>query len=75
MRSAPAVAAATTKLQPSRDGRLAPYCLIALGGLAVALLAGQPALAVVAAPFALALALGLCCRGPSRPPRHNHAAF
>jgi uncharacterized protein (DUF58 family) len=49
----------TARLSPSRDERLVPYCLVAFGGLAAALLFGQPALVMLAAPFAIALALGL----------------
>jgi uncharacterized protein (DUF58 family) len=63
MSAAPSTAAATTTLSPSRDERLVPYCLVAFGGLSGALLAGQPALAALAAPFALALALGLRRQG------------
>ena len=59
MTAPPAAAAGTARLSPSRDARLVPYCLIALGGLAASLVAGQPALAALAIPFALALAVGL----------------
>lgn len=62
----PAVAAATTTLSPSRDGRLIPYCVIAVGGLAATLVTGQPALAALAVPFALALAVGLRRTDPLR---------
>jgi uncharacterized protein (DUF58 family) len=60
----PVVAETTTTLEPSRDGRLVPWCVIALGGLAASILTGQPALAALASPFVLALALGLRRRGP-----------
>jgi uncharacterized protein (DUF58 family) len=49
----------TTTLSPARDARLIPYCVIAIAALGAALVAGQPALAALAAPFALALAFGL----------------
>ena len=51
-------------LEPSRDGRLASYALIALGGVGGALVVGQPAFVGLALPFALALALGLRRTGP-----------
>jgi uncharacterized protein (DUF58 family) len=59
-----AVAAGTTRLSPSRDERLVLYCLIAFGGMGAALVTGQPGLAALAVPFALALALGLRRAGP-----------
>lgn len=59
MSAPPPATVATATLSPSRDGRLVPYCLIALGGLVASLVAGQPALAALAVPFVLALALGL----------------
>src|SRR5690606_25317087 len=49
----------SARLRPSRDARLVPYFLIAVGGLAASLIAGEPALAALAIPFALALGLGL----------------
>lgn len=55
----PVTAEHTTALRASADHRLLSYSLIALGGLAGAALAGQPALVALAVPFALALALGL----------------
>src|SRR5690606_22923517 len=59
MTAPPNAAAGTARLRPSRDARLVPYCLIALGSLSASLVAGQPALAALAVPFALALAVGL----------------
>ena len=46
-------------LAPARDGRLAPYGVVALGALGAAAFAGEPTLALLAVPFVLALALGL----------------
>ena len=46
-------------LTPARDARLLPYAFIAVGGLAGAVLGGQPYLAMVAAPFLVALVMGL----------------
>lgn len=57
--SEPTEATARTTLRPSRDGRLVPYAALAFGGFAGALVAGQPAFAGFAAPFAMALVLGL----------------
>lgn len=54
----------TVRLSPARDGRLVPYALVAIGGLGASVIAGQPALASLALPFALALALGLRRTGP-----------
>lgn len=54
-----AVATGTMVLRPSADGRLLPYCLIALGGLTAAVVVGQASLAALALPFALALTVGL----------------
>jgi uncharacterized protein (DUF58 family) len=59
-----AAARHTTRLAPVRDGRLLPYAVIGLGGLAGSLLGGQPALAALAMPFLAALALGLRAVGP-----------
>lgn len=53
-------------LRPRADERLLPYCLIALGGLAGAVIAGQPGLAALAVPFVLALTLGLRRTAPVR---------
>jgi uncharacterized protein (DUF58 family) len=53
-----------TLLAPSRDERLVPYCLIAFGALIATLATGEPALAALAAPFVLALAVGLRRVGP-----------
>ncbi|MFW6079567.1 MAG: DUF58 domain-containing protein [Gemmatimonadota bacterium] len=64
MSARPAVAEGTAKLRAAPDGRLVPYGLIALGGLGAAVVVGEPALAALAAPFALALALGLRRTGP-----------
>jgi uncharacterized protein (DUF58 family) len=60
----PVVVETTTTLAPSRDGRLVPWCALALGGLGAAIVAAQPALAALAAPFVAALALGLRRRKP-----------
>lgn len=57
-------AATTTTLLPSRDERLIPYLLVATGALVATLLSGEPALAGLAVPFMLALAVGLRQRGP-----------
>lgn len=57
-------AASTTTLHPARDARLVPYGLLAMVGLGASLASGQPALAALAAPFVLALALGLRRAGP-----------
>lgn len=59
MTAPPTITAGTVTLSPSRDERLVAYCLIALGGLGATLVTGQPALAALAVPFALALAVGL----------------
>lgn len=59
MTAQPTIAADTATLTPVRDQRLVPYCLIALGGLGATLATGQPALAALAVPFVLALAVGL----------------
>lgn len=53
----------TTSLAPSRDSRLVPYCLFAIGGFGSALATGRPALAALGVPFALALAIGLARMG------------
>lgn len=58
--------ATTAILRPARDGRLLPYCLFAVGGLAGSVVAGEAALAALAVPFALVLALGLRRTGPVR---------
>lgn len=50
---------ASTTLHPIRDARLVPYCVLAIGVLGAALMTGRAALAALAAPFVLALALGL----------------
>lgn len=57
-------ATGSTRLQPARDGRLTAYALAALAGFGGALAAGEPVLAALAAPFALAVALGLRRTGP-----------
>jgi uncharacterized protein (DUF58 family) len=49
----------SARLAPARDNRLLPYSLLGVGALALALIAGQPALAALSVPFALALAFGL----------------
>lgn len=54
----------TTALPASRDERLVPYCLVAVGALGATLLSGRPELAGLAVPFMLALAIGLRVRGP-----------
>lgn len=59
MSTSAAAAAETTTLSPAGDARLIPYCLIAVGALGAALVTGRPSLAALAAPFVLALALGL----------------
>jgi len=53
-------------LTPARDARLLPYAFIALGGLAAALAGGQPYVATIAAPFLVAMVLGLRRWGPVR---------
>jgi uncharacterized protein (DUF58 family) len=45
---------------PTRDGRFDAYLLLAISGFVVAMLRGRPEAAVLATPFALALALGVC---------------
>jgi uncharacterized protein (DUF58 family) len=62
--SSPAEAVGTARLRATRDGRLEAYALAALAGFGGALAAGQPALAALGVPFALALALGLRRTGP-----------
>lgn len=49
----------TVLLHPTRDGRLLLYTLLAVGGLAASLLAADPTFAALAAPFAVAVLLGL----------------
>lgn len=49
----------TVRLAPVRDGRLFAYAVIAVGGFSMALITGQPAVAALAAVFAIALAVGL----------------
>lgn len=49
----------TTHLSAARDERLVPYTVLAIGALAGALITGNPGMAVLAAPFVLALTLGL----------------
>lgn len=44
---------------PTRDGRFDAYLLLAISGFVVAMLRGRPEGAVLATPFALALALGV----------------
>lgn len=66
MSARPSVAEATATLPAVRDERLIPYCCVAIGGLAGALVTGQPALAALAAPFILALAIGLRRTAPLR---------
>lgn len=53
-------------LTPARDARLLPYAFIAIGGLGGAVFGGQPYLAMLSAPFLLALVLGLRHMGPVR---------
>lgn len=52
-------AAGTVRLEPTRDGRLVPYVAIVFGALAAAVALGEPGLVAAAAPFLLALAMGL----------------
>lgn len=56
----------TATLRAAADERLLPYVLIALGGLAAALILGRPALVALAVPFVLALTLGLRRTAPVR---------
>lgn len=51
-------------LTAARDARLLPYAFIAIGGLGGAVLGGQPYLVMLAAPFLMALVLGLRHSGP-----------
>lgn len=53
-------------LEPARDARLLPYAFIAMGGLAGAVFGGQPYLAMIAAPFLVAMFLGVRRAGPVR---------
>ncbi|MGH3739337.1 MAG: DUF58 domain-containing protein [Micromonosporaceae bacterium] len=53
-------------LRVTRDNRLLLYSLVGLGSLAAALLLGRPALVALAAPFLLALVLGLGRTEPIR---------
>ena len=53
-------------LSPARDARLLPYAFIGMGGLGGAVVAGQPYLAMLAAPFLVALVLGLRRHGSVR---------
>lgn len=63
--SAPPVSATSrTTLRPTRDGRLLPYGALAAISLASALVFGAPDLVALAAPFAVAVALGLRRTGP-----------
>jgi uncharacterized protein (DUF58 family) len=62
--SSPVQAEGSVRLHPARDGRLGAYAVAALAGFGGALFAGQPTLAALALPFALALALGLRRTGP-----------
>ena len=59
MTTTPVEVIRTTTLHPRRDGRLLPYAAITLTALFAALLLGEPALIPLAAPFLVALALGL----------------
>ncbi len=54
----------TTTLEPARDSRLFAYVVVAFGLLAAAVLTGEAGLVALAAPFSLALALGLRRNGP-----------
>lgn len=53
-------------LTPARDARLLPYVFIALGALGGAIFGGRPHLAMLAAPFLVALLVGLRRVGPVR---------
>ena len=53
-------------LTPARDARLLPYAFIVLGGLGGAVFGGEPYLAMLSAPFLVALVLGLRRSGPVR---------
>jgi len=53
-------------LTAARDARLLPYALVAMGGLGGAVVGGQPYLAMLAAPFLVALVLGIRRSGPVR---------
>ncbi len=53
-------------LRAKADERLLPYVLIALGGLAAALILGRPLLVALAVPFVLVLTLGLRRIAPVR---------
>ncbi len=54
----------TTTLEPARDGRLLPYGAITFLALGASLVFGEPSIAPIAVPFALALAVGLRRTGP-----------
>ena len=56
----------TVVLPPTRDIRLLPYAFIAVGGFGAAVVTGRPYFAMLAAPFLVALVLGLRRTGPVR---------
>jgi uncharacterized protein (DUF58 family) len=59
MSAPPVSVTTTTTLQPARDGRLLAYGAVTILAMGAALVLGEPELVPLAAPFALALALGL----------------
>jgi uncharacterized protein (DUF58 family) len=59
----PVETSGSAKLAPLHDGRFESYAIVAVVGFGGALVTGQPILAALAFPFALALALGLRQRG------------
>jgi uncharacterized protein (DUF58 family) len=61
--SIPVETSGSAKLPPLHDGRFESYAIVAFVGFGGALVTGQPILAALAFPFALALALGLRQRG------------
>lgn len=54
----------TSTLSPARDGRLLAYGMVSTAILVVALFMGEPGLAPLGIPFAMALVLGLRRSGP-----------
>lgn len=59
MSAPPVSVATTTTLQPARDGRVVAYGAVTILAMGAALVFGEPELVPLAAPFAVALALGL----------------
>jgi uncharacterized protein (DUF58 family) len=59
MSAPPVSATATATLRPTLDGRLLPYGALTILAMAAAIVFGEPHLVALAAPFAVAIALGL----------------